>query len=49
MSIPVLQDISVEIPAGQVVALVGPSGAGKPPSRISCHAFYDPQEGDGTY
>ena len=26
---PVLQDITVEIPAGSVVALVGPSGAGK--------------------
>ncbi len=43
--LPVLHDISVEIPAGQVVALVGPSGAGKSTFAHLVPRFYDPQEG----
>jgi len=44
--IPVLHGISVEIPAGQVVALVGPSGAGKSTFAQLVPRFYDPQEGE---
>lgn len=43
--LPVIHDISVEIPAGQVVALVGPSGAGKSTFAHLVPRFYDPQEG----
>ena len=50
--VPVLHEISVEIPAGQVVALVGPSGAGKSTFAQLVGRFYDPQQGavtlDGT-
>lgn len=44
--IPVIHDISLEIPAGQVVALVGPSGAGKTTFAQLVPRFYDPQSGD---
>ena len=44
--IPVLHDLDVEIPAGQVVALVGPSGAGKTTFAHLVPRFYDPQEGE---
>ena len=40
-----LKDISVEIPAGQIVALVGPSGAGKTTFASMVPRFFDPQEG----
>jgi len=43
--LPVLKHVSVEIPAGQVVALVGPSGAGKSTFAHLVPRFYDPQEG----
>ena len=43
--IPVLHDVTVEIPAGQVIALVGPSGAGKTTFAHLVPRFYDPQEG----
>ena len=42
---PVIHNISVEIPAGQVVALVGPSGAGKSTFAQLVPRFYDPQQG----
>ena len=42
---PVIHDISVEIPAGQVVALVGPSGAGKTTFAQLVPRFYEPQVG----
>ena len=42
---PALRDISVEIPAGQIVALVGPSGAGKTTFASMIPRFYDPTEG----
>lgn len=49
---PVLREISMEIPIGQVVALVGPSGAGKTTFAHLIPRFYDPQVGricfDGT-
>ncbi len=44
--IPVLHDIDVEILAGEVVALVGPSGAGKTTFAHLVPRFYDPQKGE---
>ena len=45
---PVLQDITVEIPAGSVVALVGPSGAGKTTFADLVARFYDVTSGRVT-
>ncbi|MGB6220479.1 ABC transporter ATP-binding protein [Haloferula sp.] len=45
---PALDGISVEIPAGQVVALVGPSGAGKTTFASMVPRFFDPNEGSVT-
>ncbi|MEM9365728.1 MAG: ABC transporter ATP-binding protein [Planctomycetota bacterium] len=42
---PVLRDISLEVPAGQTVALVGRSGAGKTTLTNLIARFYDPREG----
>lgn len=42
---PALKDISVNIPAGQIVALVGPSGAGKTTFASMVPRFFDPSEG----
>jgi len=48
----VLEHISLEVPAGQVAALVGPSGAGKSTLVNMVPRFHDPNEGsitvDGT-
>ncbi|MGQ0560471.1 MAG: ABC transporter ATP-binding protein [Gemmatimonadota bacterium] len=42
---PVLQDITLDVPAGSVVALVGPSGAGKSTLADLVARFYDPVAG----
>jgi ATP-binding cassette subfamily B protein len=42
---PVLRDVSLEIPAGTTVALVGPSGAGKTTLCSLLPRFYEPQSG----
>jgi ATP-binding cassette, subfamily B, bacterial MsbA len=46
---PVLKGISLEIPVGQVVALVGASGAGKSTFAHLIPRFYDPQVGGITF
>jgi len=45
---PVLQDVTMEIPAGSVVALVGPSGAGKTTFADLVGRFYDVTSGRVT-
>jgi ATP-binding cassette, subfamily B, bacterial len=42
---PVLQDFSLTIPAGQIVALIGANGAGKTTLLKLLCRFYDPQRG----
>ena len=42
---PVLSDISLTVPKGRVVALVGPSGAGKTTLADLLPRFHDPTEG----
>jgi ATP-binding cassette subfamily B protein len=42
---PVLHDLTFEIPAGQIVALVGETGAGKTTIARLMSRFYDPTEG----
>lgn len=42
---PVLQDISFTVPAGSVVALVGPTGSGKTTLANLLGRFYDPDMG----
>ena len=43
--VPLLQDISFEVAPGQLVALVGPSGAGKTTLSYLLSRFYDPTAG----
>jgi ATP-binding cassette subfamily B protein/subfamily B ATP-binding cassette protein MsbA len=45
---PVLQDINLQIPAGNVVALVGPTGVGKSTLVSLIPRFYDVQTGSIT-
>jgi ATP-binding cassette subfamily B protein len=42
---PVLHDVSFEVPAGSIVAIVGPTGAGKSTLVNLLSRFYDPQKG----
>jgi ATP-binding cassette subfamily B protein len=42
---PVLRDLTVTVPGGSVVALVGPTGAGKSTLVNLIARFYDPQQG----
>jgi ATP-binding cassette, subfamily B, multidrug efflux pump len=42
---PVLHDVSFKIPGGSVVAIVGPTGAGKSTAVSLLGRFYDPQHG----
>lgn len=42
---PVLKDINVKVPAGQIVGLVGPSGSGKTTFINLICRFYDPVSG----
>ena len=42
---PVLHDIDLDVPAGQIVALVGETGAGKTTMARLIARFYDPSEG----
>jgi subfamily B ATP-binding cassette protein MsbA len=43
--VPVLQDLTLELPAGKVTALVGPSGAGKTTVSSLLYRFYEPEKG----
>jgi ATP-binding cassette, subfamily B, bacterial len=43
---PAVDDLSVDIAPGQLIALVGPSGAGKTTVTGLIARFYDPQAGD---
>ena len=42
---PVLTDVSFEARPGELVAIVGPTGAGKTTAMNLIHRFYDPTEG----
>lgn len=44
-SAPVLHDVTFEVPGGSVVAVVGPTGAGKTTLVSLLARFYDPQRG----
>src|SRR3977135_2162215 len=45
---PVLHDIDLQVPAGQIVALVGETGAGKTTMARLIARFYDPTVGRVT-
>jgi subfamily B ATP-binding cassette protein MsbA len=45
---PVLTGLTLEIPAGKVTAIVGPSGAGKTTLSSLLYRFYEPQQGQIT-
>lgn len=43
---PVLQDISLDIPAGQIIGIIGPSGSGKSTLTKLVQRLYSPQAGN---
>src|SRR5205823_12607356 len=43
--VPVLNELSLRVPGGSIVALVGPSGAGKTTLTDLVARFYDPTTG----
>lgn len=45
---PIIERMSLEVPAGQTVALVGPTGAGKTTTARLIARFYDPASGRVT-
>jgi len=45
-NVPALKSINLKIPTGKVIALVGPSGAGKTTLFELLQRFYDPQHGN---
>jgi len=47
--VPVLKDVSLEIPRGNIIAIVGPSGAGKSTLADLVLRLYDPSAGRITY
>jgi ABC-type multidrug transport system fused ATPase/permease subunit len=47
-TVPVLRGLSLAVPAGQTVALVGHSGCGKSTTLQLLQRFYDPASGDVT-
>lgn len=48
-SVPVLKDISIPIPKGKTIAIVGPSGSGKSTLINLIPGFYVPTEGEITF
>ncbi|MEM7093503.1 MAG: ABC transporter ATP-binding protein [Actinomycetota bacterium] len=44
-AVPVLRDVSLSLAAGESIAIVGPTGAGKSTIAKLITRFYDPQEG----
>jgi len=44
--VPIVKDISFKVPAGQTVALVGPTGSGKTSLTALAHRFYDVWQGE---
>src|SRR5262249_59470640 len=45
----VLHDVSLQVPLGERLALVGPTGAGKSTLAKLIACFYDPREGQVDY
>ena len=46
IDVPIFSNLSLDIPAGLVTAVVGPSGSGKSTLSSLLLRFYDPQAGE---